>query len=110
MRSMVEGATDSLAAVRPVRLFERPEPIEAVAEVPDGPPVRFKWRRTTHHIARVEGPERIALPWWRDGQNRPLTRDYFRVETETGARLWLYRDGLYRETLGPRWFLHGFLP
>src|SRR5262249_17335035 len=69
-----EGSThDSLAAVRPVRLFERPEAIEAIAEVPDGPPVRFKWRRTIHQITRVEGPERIALPWWRDGENRPLT-------------------------------------
>jgi len=101
---------DTLAAMRPVRLFERAEPIEAIAEVPDGPPVRFKWRRAVHHVARVEGPERIALPWWRDGKNRPLTRDYFRVETDAGARLWLYRDGLFRETLGPRWFLHGFLP
>ena len=105
-----DHGTDSLAAVRPVKLFERPEAIEAVAEVPDGPPVRFKWRRTIHQIIRVEGPERIALPWWRDNENRPLTRDYFRVETDIGARLWLYRDGLYRETLGPRWFLHGFLP
>jgi protein ImuB len=101
---------DTLAAARPVKLFERPELIEAVAEVPDGPPVRFTWRRTTHQVVRVEGPERIALPWWRDGKNRPLTRDYFRVETEAGARLWLYRDGLYGETVGPRWFLHGFLP
>jgi len=101
---------DTLAAVRPVKLFERPEAIEAVAEVPDGPPVRFKWRRTMHQIIRVEGPERIALPWWRDNENRPLTRDYFRVETDIGARLWLYRDGLYGEALGPRWFLHGFLP
>jgi protein ImuB len=106
-----EGKTyDTLAAVRPVKLFERPEPIEAIAEVPDGPPVRFKWRRMSHQLVRVEGPERIALPWWRDGKNHPLTRDYFRVETEAGARLWLYRDGLYHETLGPRWFLHGFLP
>jgi protein ImuB len=101
---------DSLAALRPVRLFERPEPIDAIAEIPDGPPVKFRWRRVSHDVSNVEGPERIAMPWWRDEKNRALTRDYFRVETTDGARLWLYREGLYSETSGPRWFCHGFLP
>jgi protein ImuB len=56
----------------------------------------------------VEGPERIAMEWWRDAENRALTRDYFRVESKEGARVWLYREGLYqRETAYPRWFLHG---
>ena len=37
-----------------------------------------------------------------------LTRDYFRIETCAGMRVWLYREGLYgRETTQPRWFLHG---
>ncbi len=100
---------DSLAPPRPLRLFERPEPIDVIAEVPDSPPVKFRWRRVAHDVARVEGPERIAMPWWRDGK-RVLTRDYFRVETRDGARLWLYREGLYGETAHPRWYLHGFLP
>ena len=47
--------TASLPA-RPIRLFERPEPIEAIAEVPDGPPVRFRWRRVLHEVAHAEGP------------------------------------------------------
>jgi protein ImuB len=90
---------------RPLRLFARPEPVEAIAEVPDGPPVRFRWRRVVFHVARAEGPERIASEWWRD---EDLTRDYFRVEDATGHRFWLYREGLYgRETATPRWFLHG---
>jgi protein ImuB len=102
---------DGLAPSRPIRLFERPEPIDAMAEFPDGPPVRFRWRRVLHQVVRVEGPERIALPWWRDAEKRALTRDYFRVETGEGARLWLFRDGLYSETaVAPRWFCHGFLP
>jgi protein ImuB len=106
---------DSLSPARPLRLFERPEPIETIAEIPDGPPVKFRWRRVAHEVARVEGPERIALPWW-GGTPSPergeaiLTRDYFRVETAGGARLWLYREGLYGETSRPRWFCHGFLP
>jgi protein ImuB len=45
---------------RPVVLFDRPEPVEAMAAVPDGPPVRFTWRRVARHVARAEGPERIA--------------------------------------------------
>src|SRR6185503_8197938 len=61
---------DSLAPARPVRLFARPEVIEALAEVPDGPPVRFKWRYITHDVVAVEGPERIAMQWWRDDAGR----------------------------------------
>lgn len=92
---------------RPLRMFEIPEPVDVLAEVPDGPPVRFVWRRVTHAVARAEGPERIALEWWRRG-GAGLTRDYFRVEDVDGARFWLYRDGLYlREAEHPRWFLHG---
>ncbi|MFG1357701.1 DinB/UmuC family translesion DNA polymerase [Xanthobacter pseudotagetidis] len=106
-----------LPAARPLTLFERPEPVEALAEVPDGPPLRFRWRRALHEVARAEGPERIAPEWWqkdeqRDGQGeageRALTRDYFRVEDTGGRRFWLYREGLYgREAARPRWFLHG---
>jgi protein ImuB len=99
---------DSLSPSRPIRLFQRPELIEALAEVPDGPPVRFRWRRVLHEVASVEGPERIAMEWWRDVQGNALTRDYFRVESREGARVWLFREGLFgRETSQPRWFLHG---
>src|SRR3954469_2297911 len=41
---------DSLSAVRPLRLFKRPEPIDAVAQVPDGPPISFRWRHIRHQI------------------------------------------------------------
>lgn len=92
---------------RPLRLFTRPEPVEAIAEVPDGPPVRFTWRRAVHRVARVEGPERIAMEWWRTETGLP-TRDYFRVEDQDGRRFWLYRAGLHgTETETPRWFMHG---
>jgi protein ImuB len=99
---------DSLATVRPIRLFERPQPIEVIDEVPDGPPVRFRWRQVWHDVALAEGPERIAMEWWRDGQGEEHTRDYFRVESGIGARLWLYREGLYQGGQPkPRWYLHG---
>lgn len=93
---------------RPIRLVDPPERIEAVAEVPDGPPVRFRWRRVVHAVRRAEGPERIAPEWWRVAGEAPPTRDYFRVEDEEGHRFWVYREGLWaRETTAPRWFLHG---
>ena len=105
---------DSLAPARPIRLFQRPEQIEAMAEVPDGPPVRFRWRRVLHEVANIEGPERIAMEWWDDGEGRKLTRDYFRVEIRDGARVWLYREGLFDREIGqpgnpdkPTWYLHG---
>jgi protein ImuB len=93
---------------RPIRLLARPEPLDVIAtEVPEGPPVNFRWRRTLHRVARSEGPERIATEWWRDTEDA-RTRDYFRVEDETGRRYWLYRQGFYGAAAEmPRWFLHG---
>jgi protein ImuB len=90
---------------RPLRLLEKSEEVSAVmASVPDGPPSRFTWRQCRHEVARAEGPERIAMEWWRkDG----LTRDYFRVETKEGQRFWLYRDGLFHQIGAPRWYLQG---
>ena len=67
--------------------------------------MRFRWRRVQFDVARAEGPERIAMEWWR---SRGLTRDYFRVETRDGQRFWLYRDGLHAQSgLAPRWYLQG---
>jgi protein ImuB len=108
LRHPSSDTQDSLSPTRPVRLFGRPEPVEVVAEVPDGPPARFRWRRVLHEVATAEGPERIAMEWWRDTNGQALTRDYFRVESREGLRAWLYREGLYdRATPAPRWFLHG---
>jgi protein ImuB len=102
---------DTLAAARPLRLLARPEPVEAIAEVPDGPPIRFSWRHVAHQVARAEGPERIAMEWWRDSRGNQLTRDYFRVESASGARMWIYREGLYGSEVKspqvPRWYLQG---
>ncbi len=101
--------------LRPLRLFDRPEPINvSVATVPDGPPPRFTWRRAVHAVVRVEGPERIAMEWWKQ-DGKVLTRDYFRIEDEAGLRFWIFRDGLYDSELideegkpmPANWFVHG---
>jgi protein ImuB len=86
---------------RPSCLLLKPEPIKALAEVPDGPPLRFTWRRVTHRIVKAEGPERIAPSWAdtvgaADGADlAAATRDYYRVEDQEGRRYWLFRQGLY---------------
>ena len=97
---------------RPLFLFDPPQPVEVIAEVPDGPPHRFRWRRKLHEVRLFEGPERIAAEWWRrKGGEAPgqggLTRDYYRIEDARGRRYWLFRHGLYEEKADPRWYIHG---
>ncbi|MFN3613422.1 MAG: Y-family DNA polymerase, partial [Rubrimonas sp.] len=75
---------------RPLRLFDRPEPVRVMYGLPDGPPAQFIWRRRAHRVVRYAGPERIAPEWWRDRPNTRL-RDYYRVEVEGGGRFWIYR-------------------
>ena len=98
---------DSPFPTRPVRLFARPEPVEAIAELPDGPPAQFTWRRMRHVVVRAEGPERIAMQWWRDEQGRALMRDYFRVESQEGVRVWLFHEWPADPDLPLRWCVHG---
>lgn len=99
--------------LRPLHLFDPPQQIDVMAEVPDGPPRRFRWRTKLHEVVRYEGPERIASEWWQrkkgylPGQ-AGLTRDYYRVEDARGRRFWLFRHGLYgTEKVNPDWYLHG---
>lgn len=95
--------------VRPLRLLAMPELVEAAAEVPEGPPLSFRWRKVLYRIARAEGPERIAPEWWLE-TTPSLPRDYFRVEDTEGRRFWLFREGIYDGSQTPRWFLHGLFP
>jgi len=94
--------------LRPLHLFDPPQRVDVIADVPDGPPRRFTWRRAQHVVVAQEGPERIAAEWWRRADGRGLTRDYYRVEDARGRRFWLFRHGLYGiEKTHPDWYLHG---
>ncbi len=103
---------------RPALLLSPPEPVAVIAEVPDGAPARLLWRRVQRRILKAQGPERIAPEWWRSlpvhGDDeavarRPRTRDYYRLEDETGAGYWVFREGLHgaEDEEEPRWFLQG---
>src|SRR6185312_15504627 len=50
---------------RPLLLLDPPEPVEALAELPDAAPSRFTWRRVAHRVAKAQGPERLSPEWWR---------------------------------------------
>jgi len=93
--------------LRPIQMFDPPQRIRiTMAEVPDGPPRKFSWRRREYHVSRAEGPERIAPEWWL--KPGALTRDYYRIEDAEGRRFWLFRAGPYsKETPQPDWFMHG---
>ena len=95
---------------RPVRLLSPPEPVDNVmSELPDGAPVRFRWRGRLYQIAAADGPERIHGEWWRDSREWESVRDYFQVEDREGARFWLFRkgDGDSAATGDHSWHLHG---
>jgi protein ImuB len=97
------GAWPRPAGPRPIRLFP-PEPVTAT-EGP-GPPARFRWRRRDFTALAATGPERIAPEWWLDDPAwRTGARDYWRVTTAEGPRLWLFfaHGGAMRGG----WFCHG---
>jgi protein ImuB len=122
---------------RPPFLLDPPEPIAVLAAVPEGAPMLITWRRVRRRIARAEGPERIAPAWWESfappvarspagASIHGSTRDYYLIETATGARFWVFRAGLYigemtedettegaeedsRQDRAPHWFMHGLL-
>jgi len=107
-----EGSWTPPPHPRPLRLLPSPEPITAIAPVPDDPPAQFTWNGVAHRVAHATGPERIARDWWAHPHNptRPeeeKIRDYYAVEDAAGARFWLFRAGLHEGVAPARWYLHG---
>ncbi|MCO5730573.1 DNA polymerase Y family protein [Rhizobium sp. SSA_523] len=94
---------------RPIRLFDRPELIQAIALLPDYPPASITWRGRRHRVKRADGPERVFGEWWKHPNELEAVRDYFAIENDEGERFWIFRsgDGLDPETGSHRWFMHG---
>ena len=96
-------------APRPLRLLSVPDPIQVIALLPDHPPSQIRWRHQNWRIRRATGPERIGPRWWQATPSSDYrSRDYYRLETEDGQRLWVYRQGLRERGDKIDWFLHGF--
>lgn len=88
---------------RPLRLFA-PEPLLGSGQ-PMGsrPPEHFRWRRMSLTTGRATGPERIAPEWWLPDESwRSGLRDYWRIETRQGRRLWAFYT-----PQDPNWFVQG---
>lgn len=94
---------------RPTRLLARPEPVSAMALLPDQPPTAFTWRGQRRRVVRADGPERIFGEWWRRPGELWAARDYFQLETETGERFWVFRrgDGEWAPSGDLSWWMHG---
>lgn len=96
---------------RPSYLLDSPQPITAIALLPDRPPSLIRWGNARLQVIEAEGPERICIEWWRSSADNSLTpspeistysRDYFSLKDPEGRWLWTYRDNSSGE-----WFLHG---
>ena len=85
--------------VRPTRLYVPPVALHRVAVAADGTPLGFHYQASSQRVVQAWGPERIETGWWR---TRLVRRDYYRVETATAERYWLFR--CLSEN---RWFLQG---
>jgi protein ImuB len=102
----VDVPADWASERRPVRLLANPVPLMVAAAGPDGLPAQLHYGAVRHRVLSVRGPERLEPEWWGADAHRPA-RDYYRVQTAEGPRLWICR--LREPGQMPRWFLHGLL-
>lgn len=96
-------SSEAREAIDPVpgtlHLLSVPRPLRVRLEA--GRPVELSGEIGRMRVEAAEGPERLSGDWWK----RPYHREYFRVCTEEGELLWIFRD--YRA--GPDfWRLHGW--
>lgn len=88
---------------RPLVMFP-PEVVQAHND--PFPPQEFRWRGRRLKRVGAVGPERISPEWWLDDPAwRSGVRDYWRVEVETGERLWLYYA--HGGAMSGGWFCQG---
>ena len=93
------GAPAGQPLMRPVWLFQKPEPLterEVSGERGpwvDGQPVHL-----------LSGPERIESGWW---DFEPVERDYYVAQLPGGALVWIFRERLPAVGAQLHWFLQG---
>ena len=105
--STPEPSPHRAGVARPITIFP-PEPVTAASGTP---PPSFRWRRMRFTTLRATGPERIAPEWWFDDPAwRSGLRDYWRIETKEGPRLWLFVTPQAQGWSGPEarnWHVQG---
>jgi protein ImuB len=99
-RAVGKSVPQSHVVGRPLRIFHPAIEIETETGEVQLPHSMWKCKNGEEFtITQAIGPERIETGWWR---GPTVCRDYWRVETDTGQSLWLYRDLRQK-----RWFLQG---
>lgn len=92
-----ESGTLVETPLRPLRLLNPPLPLRRLGDRLSS--VHRNWR-----ILTFEGPEKLMGEWWLGG----FTREYFRVQTQEGATLWVFSAPASGEAGAPRrLYLHG---
>lgn len=86
-----------LAIPRPTLLLPRPRPIDVRTQADLRTPRQARLEGGWQLLVRVEGPERLEGDWWTD---EAYAREYWVVETRSGATAWLFREDA-------RWYHHG---
>lgn len=104
--SKPESAPQRAGPERPIIIFSPELVMMSSMGQPGHPPMHFRWRRMNFTTLRATGPERIAPEWWFDDPAwRSGLRDYWRVETREGPRLWLFHT-----PQAPAWSVQGVFP
>ena len=88
-----------LPATRPLQLLSPPPRITVTVDSDGGRPSQFRYQQQHYCAEHTWGPERIETGWWR---GPTIRRDYYRVQTTTGQRFWLFRERHHHH-----WHLHG---
>ena len=97
--SDVSGANGAARLVRPVWLFQQPEPLhEREAAGARGPWVGGQ------PLQLLSGPERIESGWW---DFDAVERDYYIAQLPGGALVWVYRERVPKDGARLNWFLQG---
>ncbi|MFQ5688832.1 MAG: hypothetical protein ACE5HQ_00985 [Gemmatimonadota bacterium] len=96
-----ESSGEAGGALRPVlRLLPSPMAVR-IRSLANRPCVLWD-EGGRQEVTAAEGPERLSGDWW----GNPYRREYYRLCTERGELLWVFRepagDGEYR------WWLHGW--
>jgi protein ImuB len=95
---------------RPTLVRASPVRIEVQLLAPDGPLIALRSRGLSIRVLTCTGPERLAGEWWHHAgpgvQRAAGCRDYFKVHTDDGRWLWVYRHHIGGGHT-PEWFLHG---